>query len=141
MAIPAELTFHHYEMIVRKVFVDQKIEGINESNFVKSRVSTLNMNDEFSRKDKQKESVKINIDGNFFGDINSAKPQPHQTLRPSHYGVANHGKLLLNLPKLNHSPQVQLSNPRLYNTQNGFNPSPNLHEPPKNNKIMLHSLR
>lgn len=66
MAIPAGLTFDHYEMIVRKVFVDQKIEGVNESNFFKPRVSTLNTNDEFSRKDKQKESVKINIDAKFF---------------------------------------------------------------------------
>jgi hypothetical protein len=66
MAIPTELTFHHYEMIVRKVFADQKIEGINESNFLKRRVPTLNTIDEFSRKDKQKESVKINIDAKFF---------------------------------------------------------------------------
>jgi hypothetical protein len=139
MAIPAGLTFHHYEMIVRKLFVEQKVEGINEGSFLKLRVSTLNT--EHSRKDKQKESAKINIDSQFFEDIHAAKPHPHQTLRPSHYGVANHGKLLLNLPKLNTSPQVQLSTPQLHNTQSGFNHSPSLNEAPRNHKIFPHSLR
>lgn len=51
--VPASLTFHHYEMIVRKLFAEQKSELINEANIrlMKRRVSTLNTED---RKDKQK---------------------------------------------------------------------------------------
>ena len=89
--VPSELAFEHYEMIVRRLFTDRKEEDTLDG-FKKIKDEAVNLD----RRSRQKQSVKINIDAKFFEEVKNNKT--HISNNPN---LA--GKVLLNLPKLNHT--------------------------------------